>query len=71
MKFWGINATPQERMVPTWSCAADTASNELLIDFDAIERVMIKPALVAALMRGDTTGAWSKPAISAKTCSTD
>jgi len=36
---------------------ADTASNELLIDFDAIEKVLIKPALVAARIRGDTTGA--------------
>jgi len=36
---------------------ADTASNEHLIDFDAIEKVLIKPALVAAFMRGITTGA--------------
>lgn len=35
----------------------DAASNELLIHFDAIEKVLIKPALAAGRIRGDTTGA--------------
>lgn len=33
------------------------AANALLIDFDAVEQVLIKPALAAARVRGDTTGA--------------
>lgn len=32
-------------------------SDSLLIDFDAIERVLVKPALEAARLRGETTGA--------------
>ncbi|MBL8327120.1 MAG: hypothetical protein JNJ89_19400, partial [Rubrivivax sp.] len=33
------------------------AENEVLVDFDAIEGLLIKPALHEARIRGDTTGA--------------
>jgi hypothetical protein len=37
--------------------SAAEAGNEVLVDFDAIEEVLIKPALAAARIRGETTGA--------------
>lgn len=39
---------------PLWP---DARTNGWLIDFDAIERILLKPALEAARVRGETTGA--------------
>jgi hypothetical protein len=36
---------------------AAEAANEVLVDFDAVENLLIKPALHEARIRGDTTGA--------------
>ncbi len=51
------SCAPGTRHLVVRDPAASAAENELLVDFDAIEEVLVKPALREARIRGETTGA--------------